>query len=146
MKIKDVMHSGVTWVDPSIPLSEIAKKMRDEDIGAIPVGENDRLVGMVTDRDICCRGLADTRSVGELTARDVMSKPIVYCKVDDDIEDAVRIMGKHQIRRLPVINEKKRMIGMLSLGDIWQSVTSDLSAEVIRAVSAITHKEKGGMH
>ena len=143
MKIKDVMHGGVTWVDPSTPLSQIAKKMRDQDIGAVPVGENDRLVGMITDRDICCRGLADGREVSKLTARDVMSKPIVYCKADDDLTEAIHTMEKSKIRRLPVINEEKRMVGMLSLGDVWQRVTGDLSAEMMKAVSAITHR--GGL-
>ena len=140
MKIKDVMHSGVTWVAPSTPLAKIAKDMRDQDIGAVPVGENDRLVGMITDRDICCRGLAAGRDVSSMTARDVMSKPIVCCKADDDIGEAVRLMGTRKIRRLPVINEKKRMVGMLSLGDIWQKVTGDLSGDMMKAVSSITSK------
>jgi CBS domain-containing protein len=136
MKVKDVMHSGVTWVDPNTSIPQIAKKMRDQDIGAVPVGENDRLIGMVTDRDICCRGLADGGDASKLTARDVMSKPIVYCKADDDVTEAIHLMEKSKIRRLPVINENKRMIGMLSLGDVSQRVTDQLSAEVMKAVSA----------
>lgn len=136
MKVKDVMHSGVTWVDPNMSISQIAKKMRDQDIGAVPVGENDRLVGMVTDRDICCRALADGRDASRLTARDVMSTPILYCKTDDDIADAVQLMEGSKIRRLPVINENKRMVGMLSLGDVSQRVTEHLSAEMMKAVSA----------
>lgn len=144
MKIKDVMHRGVTWVDPSTPLTKIAKDMRDQDIGAVPVGENDRLIGMITDRDICCRGLVAGRDMSSMTARDVMSKPIVYCKADDDIGEAVRLMGIRKIRRLPVINEKKRMVGMLSLGDIWQKVTGDLSGDMMKAVSSIT--SRGGAH
>lgn len=136
MKVKDVMHSGVTWVSPKTPIGELAKMMRDRDIGAIPIGENDRLVGMVTDRDITCRGLADGEDVTRLTAADVMSKPIFYCRADDNVEDAVRTMEKNQIRRLPVINDKKRMVGMLALGDISHKVGHALSGEVIEAVSA----------
>ena len=136
MKVKDVMHSRVTWVEPGTSLAQIAKKMRDQDIGAVPVGENDRLVGMVTDRDICCRGLADGQDAGSLTARDVMSKPIIYCKVDDNIANAVRLMEQKKIRRLPVIDENKRMVGMLSLGDVSHRVTNHLSAELAKAVSA----------
>ncbi len=136
MKVKDVMHTGVTWVAPTTPISEIATKMRDQDIGAVPVGENDRLVGMVTDRDICCRGFRDGRDAGKMTARDVMSKPIVYCKTDDEVSDAVHLMEKSKIRRLPVINEKKRMVGMLSIGDVTQQVSEHLSAEVMKAVAA----------
>ena len=135
MKVKDVMHTGATWVSPNTPVFEIAKKMRDGDIGAVPVGENDRLVGMVTDRDITCRALANGHDVAALTARDVMSKPILYCREDEDVKDAARFMEKHQIRRLPVINEKKRMVGMLSLGDLSHRVPHALSGEVIQAVS-----------
>ncbi len=136
MKVKDVMHKDVTWVDPGTPIRTIASKMRDHDIGAIPVGENDRLVGMVTDRDICCRGLADGRDAGTLTARDVMSKPIVYCRSEDEISEAVRLMERKKVRRLPVIDENKRMVGMLSIGDISHRVKQNLSSEVMKAVSA----------
>ena len=136
MKVKDVMHSGVTWVDPSTPISEIAKMMRDGDIGSVPIGENDRLVGMVTDRDIICRGLAEGGDCAKLTARDVMSKPILYCRADEDLEDALHIMTKNQVRRLPVINEKKRMVGILALGDISGKAGRELTGEVMRAVAA----------
>lgn len=135
MKVKDAMHGGVTWVDPGTPVSEIAKKMRDEDIGAIPVGENDRLIGMVTDRDIACRAVADGRDWSTLTARNVMTNKIIYCRSDEELEDAVRLMESNKIRRLPVINDKKRMVGMLSLGDLSQRAAESLSGEVIRAVS-----------
>jgi CBS domain-containing protein len=135
MKAKDAMHPGVTWVEPDTPVSELARLMRDGDIGSIPIGENDRLVGMVTDRDIVCKGLADGRDVESLTARDVMTGPIVYCRADEDIDDAVRIMEDHQIRRLPVIDEDKRMVGMLSMGDIADCASRDLTAEVTRAVA-----------
>lgn len=135
MKVRDVMHVGVTWVEPGRSISDLARMMRDEDIGSIPVGENDRLVGMVTDRDIVCKGLADGKDLDSLTARDVMTGPIVYCRADEDIDDAVRIMEEHEIRRLPVINEDKRMVGMLSMGDIADCASRDLTAEVTRAVA-----------
>src|SRR6185437_10995633 len=103
MKVKDVMHRGVEWVEPETPITEIARKMRDEDIGAVPVGENDRLVGMVTDRDIVCRGLANGKDVAKLTVGRVMTKPIVYCRAKDKLEAAAKIMEKKGVRRLPVI-------------------------------------------
>ena len=136
MKVKDVMHRGVAWVEPQTPIAEIARKMRDEDIGAVPVGENDRLVGMVTDRDIVTRGLAKVRNYMDLVASDVMTKPIVYARADEDVEDALHIMAKNQIRRLPVIDENKRLAGMLSLGDISEKAGRDLTAEVMRSVAA----------
>jgi len=136
MKVKDVMHRGVEWVEPETPITEIARKMLNEDIGAVPVGENDRLVGMVTDRDIVTRGLARVKNYLELVAKDVMSKPIVYARADEDVEDALHIMVKNQIRRLPVIDENKRMTGMLTLGDISEKAGRDLAGEVMRSVSA----------
>ena len=136
MKVKDVMHRGVEWVEPETPITEIARKMLNEDIGAVPVGENDRLVGMVTDRDIVTRGLARVKNYLDLVAKDVMSKPIVYARADEDVEDALHIMVKNQIRRLPVIDENKRMTGMLTLGDISEKAGRDLAGEVMRSVSA----------
>ena len=136
MKVKDAMHAGVTWVSPKTSLRDVAAQMRDQDIGAIPVGENDRLIGMVTDRDIACRGLADGKDISKLTARDVMSKPIHCCGAEDDLKAAVQHMESKSIRRLPVINAQKRMVGMLSLGDVSSKASRDLSGEAIKAVSA----------
>ena len=136
MKVKDAMHKGAEWVEPQTPVADIAKRMRDLDIGAVPVGENDRLIGMVTDRDIACRGVANGAALAKLTARDVMSKGIVYCRDTEELEDAMRIMEQKQVRRLPVINEQKRMVGILSLGDIADAVPHELSGEVTAAVSA----------
>ena len=136
MKVKDIMHKGVTWVAPTALLSSVARKMRTDDIGAIPVGENDRLIGMVTDRDICCRGVGRGKDAKKLTARQVMSKPILYCKADQDVKAAIRIMKKAKVRRLPVINTKKRMIGMLSLGDISAKSTRATSGQALKALAA----------
>jgi len=136
MKVKDVMHRGVTWVEPSTPIREIAQMMRDGDFGSVPVGENDRLVGIVTDRDIICRGIADSADCTTLTAGDVMSKPIIYCRADDNLEHAIRIMEKNRIRRLPVIDENKRLAGMLALGDISEIGGEEMAGEVMRSVSA----------
>jgi CBS domain-containing protein len=136
MKVKDVMHKGAEWVTPQTTVADVAQRMRDLDIGAVPVGENDRLIGMVTDRDIACRGVANGTDLSKLTARDVMSKGIFYCNDSEEIEDAMRIMEQKQVRRLPVINDKKRMVGMLSIGDIADAASHELSGEVIAAVSA----------
>jgi CBS domain-containing protein len=136
MKVKEAMHNGVEWVAPQTPIAEIARRMRDLDIGAIPVGENDRLIGMVTDRDIACRAVANGADLRALTARDVMSKGIIYCRDSEELEDAMRIMEQKQVRRLPVINDQKRMVGILSLGDIADATPHELSGEVVAAVSA----------
>ena len=136
MKVKEMMHKGVEWVSPDTPIGAIAKKMRQRDIGAIPVGENDRLVGMVTDRDIAVRGLANGRDVSKLTARDVMTKGVTWCRDSDNAAAAARLMETKHIRRLPVIDEKKRMVGMLSLGDISHAASQRTAAEMLKAVSA----------
>jgi CBS domain-containing protein len=140
MKVKDAMHKGVDWVSPDTPVPELAKLMRDHDIGAIPIGENDRLIGMVTDRDIVCKGLSrDNFDAGRATARDVMSEDIHCCREDEDFAKAVQHMEELKIRRLPVINKNKRMIGMLSLGDVGHSAQVELLSECIKSVSAHHH-------
>jgi CBS domain-containing protein len=136
MKVRDAMHGKVEWAQPTETVQSLAKRMRDLDIGSIPIGENDRLIGMVTDRDLALRAVADGRDPALLTAREVMSKGIVYCRDDEELEDAVRIMEQKQIRRLPVIDDKKRMVGILSLGDISHSASRQLTGEVAAAVSA----------
>jgi CBS domain-containing protein len=136
MKVEQAMHQGVTWCEPDTPIAELATKMRDEDIGAIPIGENDKLIGMVTDRDLACRGLTDSQEPAALTARDVMTKGIVFCRTGQDVEDAIRVMEIRRVRRLPVIDDNKRMVGMLALGDLSQKISATLSREAIRAVSA----------
>jgi len=136
MKVREAMHEGVEWVGPETTLSELARKMRDEDIGAVPIGENDRLIGMVTDRDIVIRALPGGRDIASLTARDVMTEGIVYCRANEELGDALRIMEDKKIRRLPVLNEDKRMIGILSLGDVSSAASHELSGELASAVSA----------
>src|SRR5437773_5024428 len=131
------MHKGVYWVSPDTPVSDLAKLMREHDIGAIPIGENDRLIGMVTDRDIVCKGLAqDNFDASLATARDVMTDGIHCCREDDDLVKAVRHMESLKVRRLPVINKSRRMVGILSLGDVSHSASSDLVSECVKSVSA----------
>jgi CBS domain-containing protein len=136
MKVKDAMHKGVDWVSPDTPVTEIAKLMCAHDIGAIPIGENDRLIGMVTDRDIVCKGLArEGFDLERAAARDVMSEGIHCCREDDDLGKAVRHMQELKVRRLPVVNRNKRMVGILSLGDVSQSAPSDLLSQCVKGVS-----------
>ena len=137
MKVREVMHKGVDWVDPDTPVTDLAKLMRQHDIGAIPIGENDRLIGMVTDRDIVCKGLAeDSFDARRATARDVMTPGIHCCREDDDLAKAVRHMEELKVRRLPVINKSKRMIGIISLGDLSRSAPGDMLSETVWSVSA----------
>jgi CBS domain-containing protein len=136
MKVKSSMHKGAQWSSPDTPVKALAKTMLEKDIGAIPIGENDRLVGMVTDRDITLRAVANGKDVSALTARDVMTKGIVWCRDSDDVSHAANLMQSKQIRRLPVIDKNKRMVGILSLGDVSHAATERTAAAVTKAVSA----------
>jgi CBS domain-containing protein len=136
MKVRQAMHKGVTWVGPGTSIEKLARLMREHDIGAIPIGENDRLVGMVTDRDIVCRCIAGGLDPKTATARDVMTEGIIFCLDKQELEDAARIMETKKVRRLPVINGKKRMTGMLSLGDVYHAGPRYISGEAMNAVSA----------
>jgi len=135
MQVREAMHKGVEWMAPTTSLAELAQTMRKHDVGAIPIGENDRLIGMVTDRDIVVKGLANGKDASSLTARDVMTEGIVYCRANEELGDALRIMEDKKIRRLPVLDENKRMIGMLSLGDVSSAASHELAGELAAAVS-----------
>ena len=135
MKIKDMMHKGVECVAPNATLQQIVKKMKDFDVGAIPVCEGDKAIGMVTDRDIAM-SLADGKDVSKISASDLMSKNVIYCRDTEEAEDAIRIMEKNQIRRLPVLNEAQKLVGMVSRGDISHALPQDRPGEVTTAVSA----------
>jgi CBS domain-containing protein len=140
MKVKEAMHKGVDWVGADTPISELAKLMRDHDIGALPIGQNDKLIGMVTDRDIICKGLAnDKLDCRKATARDVMTPGIHTCREDDDLAKAIRHMEELKIRSLPVINKSMRMVGILSLGDVGHATSGDLLTECVKSVSAHHH-------
>jgi CBS domain-containing protein len=137
MKVKDVMHKGVDWVSPNTPVTELARLMREHDIGCIPIGEDDQLVGMVTDRDIVCKGLARNGfDAARTMARDVMTEGIHCCREDDDLAKAMHHMEALKVRRLPVINKSKRMVGIISLGDVSHATSGDMLTECVRSVAA----------
>ncbi|MCT7374980.1 CBS domain-containing protein [Chelativorans salis] len=118
MQVQEFMSTSVDIIDPNATIREAARKMRADNVGALPVGENDRLIGMVTDRDITVRAVAEERPAGNTTVREVMSDKVAYCYEDDGTERAADIMAKHQVRRLPVINRDKRLVGMVALADL----------------------------
>jgi CBS domain-containing protein len=118
MQVHDIMSRKVELTDPSATIRDVARKMRSGSIGAMPVGENDRLVGMVTDRDIVVRAVAEERLPANTSVREVMSEKVCYCFEDDDIDEAAKIMAEHQVKRLPVLNKDKRLVGIVALSDI----------------------------
>ena len=136
MKVRDLMHKGVEIMPPDTPVTKLAKKMLEKDIGAIPVGSKDQLLGMVTDRDITVRAVANGKDITKLTAQDVMTKDVVCCRDTEKIRDVMHTMETKQIRRMPVIDENSHLVGMVSLGDICQVMPDRRAGEVMKAVSA----------
>lgn len=121
--VKDVMTSRVEWVKPDTKLSEIATRMQQNDCGSVLIGEGDRLVGVVTDRDIVLRAVAKGLNPAETTAKQVMSSKVLYCTETDTIDAVAQNMAKAQVRRLVVLNAQKRMVGVVSIGDISSANT-----------------------
>jgi CBS domain-containing protein len=136
MKLRDIMTPDPVVLDPDTTLREAASKMRDLDSGVMPVGERDRLVGMLTDRDITVRATAQGKDPTSTPVREVMTPNVVYCRDDDDLKSAARKMEEHQIRRLLVLNHDKRLVGIVSLGDLAvHEPDNRLTGEVAEAVS-----------
>ena len=118
MDIREVMTPDVVIASPDDTLQHAAEMMVDIDAGVLPVGEKDRLVGMLTDRDITVRAVAAGKAPSECKVREIMSPEIKYVYEDESLEDAARNMSELQIRRLPVLNRDKRLVGIVSLGDL----------------------------
>jgi CBS domain-containing protein len=134
MNVSKVMTKRVSWVGPDATLPEIARRMRAEDIGSIPVAHNDRLIGMVTDRDIVLRAVAEGGEIERCTARDVMTGTVLYCFEDETVAAVLRNMAEKQVRRLPVVNRAKRLVGVVSLGDLSHAAEQK-AGDALKAIS-----------
>ena len=117
MKVSEIMTRDVSLASPGQKLRDVAAEMKKRDIGVLPAGDKDRLVGIITDRDIAVRGISEGLGP-EASVRDVMSAEVKYCFESDEIGDLAQTMADEQIRRLPVLNDKKRLVGIISLGDL----------------------------
>jgi CBS domain-containing protein len=141
MKVREAMTRDVRLARPDQSIREIARLMAELDIGAVPVEENDRLVGMITDRDIAVRAVAEGRGP-DTKISDVMSRDIKYCYEDQSIDEVTRNMADIRVRRLPVVNRDKRLVGILSLGDLAIDATAqDEAGEALGGIS-----RPGGQH
>jgi CBS domain-containing protein len=137
MDLRDIMTRNVEVVSAGASLKDAAKKMKDLDVGLIPVCDGDRLKGVLTDRDITIRATADGRDPSKTKVSQVMSTDLAYCLEDQEVEEAVSVMEARQIRRLPIVNQDKRLIGIISLADIAVHVGDrDLSGETLEEISA----------
>ena len=118
MKIQDILTKDPEVIHPDATICEAAGKMKQHDIGMLPVCDGDRLVGSVTDRDLVVRGVADGADPFNTKVSEVMTNKVCYCFEDSDLDEAAQIMEDEQIRRLPVLNRQKRLVGIISIGDI----------------------------
>lgn len=139
MHISDVMSNNVTIADPKQSIQDAAKTMAELDAGSLPVGEGEQLVGMITDRDIAIRAVASGMSL-DTTIDKIMTHEVKYCFEDDELEQIAANMAENKLRRLPVVNKQKRLVGIVSLGDISHA----LGAQCGLALADITMP--GGRH
>jgi CBS domain-containing protein len=140
MKVSEVMTRDVQTVRPDQPVREAASFMLSADAGSIPVIDGDRLIGMITDRDIAVRGIA--KGYGPDTpVRELMTNDIICARDDDDVDDIASKMSEAQVRRLPVIDQDERLCGIVSLGDLSRDADEEIASEALEGVS-----EPGGKH
>jgi len=135
MKLKEIMTHDVEVIHPDDSLQTAAQKMRDRDIGFLPVCDGDRLIGTVTDRDMIVRVIAEGRDPKAMMGRNLATSPVIYCFEDQSVDEAARIMQEKQIRRLVILNRDKRLVGVVSLGDLAMNRPADQSGEVLQSVS-----------
>ena len=143
MQLRDVMTRHVEVIHPRASLKDAGEKMRSHDVGSLPVCDGERLVGMITDRDITVRSTAEGYDATLTRVEDVMTEDVQYCFEDEDAAAAAEIMERAQIRRLPVINRDKRLVGVVSLGDLATTPeTQDLAEEALEEISepAMPHR------
>jgi CBS domain-containing protein len=140
MRVSEAMTRGVKLCTPGQTIREAARTMAEIDAGAMPVGENDRLIGMITDRDIAIRAVAQGKGP-DTPVREVMSEHIHYCYEDEEIDDVAQNMGDIRVRRLPVVNREKRLVGILSLGDVARTEGGETVGDAVVGVS-----QPGGSH
>jgi CBS domain-containing protein len=140
MRVSDAMTSAVRITTPQNTIAEAARMMAEIDAGVLPVGDGDRLIGMITDRDIAVRAVGANKSP-DTSVAEVMTKEVLYCFADQDLDDVVQNMADIKVRRLPVLNREKRLVGILSLGDVALVDDPDITGEVLSEIS-----EPGGKH
>jgi CBS domain-containing protein len=138
-QLKDVMSRDVKMVTPQTPIREAAQQMRDGDFGMLPVADHDRMVGAISDRDIAVRAVADDKGP-DTPVRDVMSPGICWAYEDESVEQAARIMSERQVRRLPIVNRDKRLVGIVALGDFAvETQEIEPAAQALSGISQHQH-------
>ena len=134
-KVGDVMTGRPRAVTPETPLTEVARMMEAEDVGSLPVVDNDRLVGIVTDRDIVVRAIAKGKDPKGMPASAVSTRELVTVRPEDDLSDALELMVRHQVRRLAVMGEDEQLVGMVSQADVAREAKEKDTGEVVQGIS-----------
>ena len=134
MKVKDVMTRNCIYVSPDTTIKDAAQIMKDQDIGFIPVAEDDKMIGMVTDRDIVIRAVAEG-AAPDKDVQSVMSPHTYYCYDDQDAEEVCANMAEIKVRRLPVVNRDKRLVGVVSIGDLAQDVDEIQVGQTVQSIT-----------
>lgn len=124
MQVREIMTSPAKVIDQKSSVKELAERMKDEDLGALPVCDGDRLLGMVTDRDIVTRAVALDKPLSSCSIKEVMSERATFVHEDDDVSEAEKKMAEHQVRRLPVIDKNDKLVGMVTLADLARKTGS----------------------
>jgi len=144
MQICDVMTKDVEVIRPGASMREAAEKMRDLNVGSLPVCDGNKILGMISDRDITLRSTALGSDPEQMLVQDAMTPKVVYCYDDQDVHEAGEIMGYNQIRRLPILNREKKLVGILSLGDISTDTNDvELSGKTLQDVSVPSQPSRG---
>jgi CBS domain-containing protein len=133
--VGEVMTARPRSVTPETPVTQVAELMEAEDVGAIPVVEGDRLVGMITDRDIVVRAIAKGKDPRGMPAAEVSTRELVTVDPDDDLSDALQLMAQHQVRRLPVVEDDNRLVGVISQADIALEAKEKHAGEMLEGIS-----------
>ena len=135
VKIRDLMTSNPRWVDSGSNAMDAARLMRDEDVGLVPIVEGERLVGTVTDRDIALRVVAEGKTPESTTVGEIASRELVTVDPQQDLDEALRLMARHQVRRLPVVEEDGKLVGIVAQADIAQHASDAQTGDVVRDIS-----------
>jgi CBS domain-containing protein len=141
MLISEIMTKGCTTCSRTTSLAEAAKVMKNEDIGILPIAENDRLIGVLTDRDIVVRGIAENKALAETLVSELMTDMVFYCFADELCDEVATNMSELQVRRLPVVDRDKRLVGLVSIGDLASRGAPAKAKKALQGVSSASPTE-----
>ena len=136
MKIKDIMNPQTNLLSSGASVREAAEKMESTGVGFLPVGDTDQLRGTLTDRDIVLRAVAKGKDIDKINVEEILTTSILYCREDQDVDEVARDMAKQQVRRMPVVNEDQRLVGIVTIGDMAQHLSKETAGDILEGVTS----------